>query len=203
MKKKEVYIPQFELPEETKQKTEKQQCYCCGKQTVSLYNGLCFECRQSSQATKSRNQADIDTYLEWVGNKAKTHGKTGSLFFRLISMPIAKYGWAVTWFYVAFIAFMRQLGEWISWVSNNHFNAEEFFFPILFITLLLVAGFLNVSYIKKRRIKKFHKYCNDTVLFTKDYGWRCPCCDAYNLSDRSCETCGVYPHLVNEFENNN
>ncbi len=183
------------MQEDVVKENQAQYCKLCGKKTVSLHKGVCFACRENSgsEDEKARGVADIDLHLEWIENKSRRYGRMGSLLWRLISKPMAKYGWAVWWFYIAFLFLLTGL-------SDAVYSGDGIIivYSLMFTISLLVAGIFNVVYIRKRRIKKFYKYCNSTVVFTEDYGWKCPCCKTYNLGTTRCDVCGVLPQLTQE-----
>ncbi|MBP3705974.1 MAG: hypothetical protein J6J13_01825 [Clostridia bacterium] len=51
-KRNEEYVPQFDLDNVEEKKIELKKCIKCGKPSVSLHDGCCFECRRQEKTLR-------------------------------------------------------------------------------------------------------------------------------------------------------
>ncbi len=86
-KKQEEYIPQFNYDDFPTTKTPEREvlkCEKCGKYSVSLHNGLCFECRQEEPSS--------DTLKEMLEKEKKRKDKA-KLIFEITLFSISAILW--------------------------------------------------------------------------------------------------------------
>ncbi|MDO4608105.1 MAG: hypothetical protein Q4B40_02800 [Clostridia bacterium] len=182
-KQKENYTPQFDFDNIEEIKLETQTCKGCGKTGTHLglnKDGLCFECSRKSlpqnpSKTPESFKPNNDLYFEYKGKK---RSYMVGLMPGLIWHPLHKYG-AGIFFIVTGLAFLLNIADTIS-----------FFIALIFITI----GIYLLCTLKRRTLKKFHKYNSETVSIIENE-WKCPCCKNYNYGYSYCKTCGVRPIL--------
>ena len=185
---------QFEKNEENQEVRRTRQlesCLVCGKPAVSIHKGVCFYCREKNAAYESNEPKGFDKYLDWLETKAEMNVKW---WCGLVFRPIArKYGFVVLWFDFAVLILMILLGMILSGQLTN--TADIMLIIFCLIVPLVLAGVLNILYIKKHRITKYNRYCLTKVVDYGNRGWTCPCCKEQVLYEKECSNCGVVPQL--------
>ncbi len=205
-KKNEEYIPQFNYDDLPVNEIEKKlsKCNNCGKESVSLHQGVCFECRQkqiyntniSNKIKENKNSANENLYNQY--REEVISNRTRPLLFGLIWRPLIKYGFPA--FFIAdgiiFILWTIPSALEIAKTSNSILSSIILFaFLILIGIALITIGILSIKFRKKIRHKKFEKF-NKSVVKVSDYGsWECPSCRFVNDRIGHCERCGVLPIL--------
>lgn len=183
MAKKQEYVPQFDLdclPDNSKIKYKT--CQKCGKQSVSLHDGVCFDCRQKQNATNAKEKAsakakpDEQLFNQW--NDQKTEKNTTPFLMGLLWKPIRKYGVAAI-----FIA------NGLVWLLNS---TVEIGYGVIGI-ISLILGIVLIGIFKKLRHNKFVKFNSQEVDVSYGSTWICPSCDTVNDKLQHCEKCGVLP----------
>ncbi len=193
-KNNEEYIPQFDYSnfeeEETKKASEK--CLLCGKESISLENGVCFFCRKAIQEKEEKGTVkhpNRERYLEWCEEYAVE--KANELKVGLIFLPLFKYGFGSLWFLPAIWCLIFLIN-----IANEATVLE--IISIIGITMFFVAlGVLFNMNTKRKREKKFSKFNNMTIKLEESGSWVCPCCHRINERISFCKDCGVFPKITN------
>ncbi len=195
MKGKEEYIPQFDYSnfeeEETKKVSEK--CLFCGKESISLENGICFFCRKAIEEKEGKETVkhpNREKYLEWCEESAVE--KANRLKVGLIFLPLFKYGFGSLWFLPAIWCLLLLIS------SANEATGVEIVSTIVIAIFFIVLGVLFNMNTKRIRAKKFNRFNNMKVNLEKNGIWVCPCCHRINERISFCKDCGVFPKIINQ-----
>ena len=137
MSKEKIYIPQFEDIDEPIENNEKkiQRCVKCNKESVSLHNGVCFECRQKiTRSTNNINKEKKNAPNEELYNRYREEIISNRTFLRpaillFILKPFLKYG-------ISLILLINGIFFIVSAFSNEYIENSIVLFIIGLISII-------------------------------------------------------------------
>ncbi len=190
------YVPQFDYENCSYDEiaVTKKICKKCGKETMSLYQGLCLECYNPQLYAETKKstasgllEPDEELYNSWCEKRKRR--KMWPFLYGLAWRPLLKFGfpaillvWAIT-FSVSTLELALE-GELFASLLMSFLSANLVFFGIMFIKI----G-------KNRQHKRFLKLNDTVVKVGYDLSWKCPCCKITNIGARHCPECGVLPNF--------
>lgn len=188
--KNQEYTPLFNYDDELEQKEIiREKCIVCKKEKVSLLNGICFECRQKETAENEYNNIQEQLFSEFYDDRTKQR------MFPFMAgwawTALRKYGfggWIVAGGILDIIISVVNL-------LANEFS-DDVILSLFFGVLSIIIGALVIKLREDKKTKKFLAYNQMQVDTNEFFEWKCPCCKTYNIGNRYCEKCGVFPKLV-------